>query len=39
VDSLACPVCGNSMDWDSKWEAFICTKHGKKGIYEIITED
>jgi hypothetical protein len=38
VDKLACPVCGNSMDWDSKWEAFICTKHGKKGIYEIINE-
>ena len=38
VESLACPVCGNSMTWDSKWEAFICTKHGKKGIYEIISE-
>ena len=38
VESLACPVCGNPMSWDSKWEAFICNKHGKKGIYEIIDE-
>ena len=36
---LACPECGQSMDWDSKWEAFICTKHGKKAIYEIVTDD
>jgi len=38
VDSLACPVCGNPMDWDSKWEAFICLKHGKRAIYELVTE-
>ena len=38
VENLACPVCGNSMIWDSKWEAFICEKHGKKGIYEIIND-
>ena len=36
VESLACPVCGNPMLWDSKWEAFTCTKHGKKAIYEIV---
>ena len=38
IDSLACPVCGNPMQWDSKWEAFICEKHGKKAIYEIVNE-
>ncbi len=39
ISHLACPVCGNSMDWDSKWEAFICNKHGKKAIYEIANKD
>lgn len=38
IDSLACPVCANPMAWDSRWEAFICQKHGKKAIYEIVTE-
>jgi hypothetical protein len=38
IDSLACPVCGNSMEWDKAWEAFICVKHGKKAIYEIVSE-
>ena len=38
IESLACPVCGNAMTWDSKWEAFICVKHGKKAIYEIVDE-
>jgi len=36
VESLACPECGNPMIWDSKWEGFICSKHGKKAIYEIV---
>ena len=39
IDSLACPECGNAMTWDSKWEAFICVKHGKKAIYEITNRD
>ena len=38
IESLACPICGNPMEWDSKWEAFICVKHGKKAIYEMISE-
>ena len=38
IDSLACPVCGNPMTWDSLWEAFTCTKHGKKAIYEVIQQ-
>ncbi len=38
IESLACPVCGNPMEWDSAWEAFICLKHGKKAIYEVVTE-
>jgi len=38
IDSLACPVCANPMEWDSKWEAFICQKHGKKAIYELVSE-
>ena len=38
IDSLACPVCGNPMDWDPRWEAFICLKHGKRAIYELVTE-
>ena len=36
IESLACPECANPMSWDSKWEAFICTKHGKKAIYEVV---
>jgi len=39
IEQLACPVCGNPMDWDSNWEAFICVKHGKKGIYELVDSD
>jgi hypothetical protein len=39
IESLACPVCGNPMEWDSKWEAFICEKHGKKAIYEMVPGD
>jgi len=38
IEVLACPVCGNPMNWDPLWEAFICTKHGKKGIYEIVQQ-
>jgi len=38
ITSLACPVCGNPMTWDNKWEAFICVKHGKKAIYEIVNK-
>jgi len=38
ITSLACPVCGNPMTWDSKWEAFICVKHGEKAIYEIVNK-
>jgi len=36
IESLACPECKNEMLWDSNWEAFICTKHGKKAIYELV---
>ncbi len=39
ITQLACPECGNPMEWDSNWEAFICQKHGKKGIYEIVDSD
>ena len=39
IESLACPVCNNPMEWDSRWEAFICKKHGKKSIYEIVIEE
>ena len=39
IVQLACPVCANPMEWDSKWEAFICEKHGKKGIYELVDSD
>jgi hypothetical protein len=38
IVSLACPECDNEMSWDSKWEAFICEKHGKKAIYEVVDE-
>ena len=38
IESLACPVCSNPMEWDSNWEAFVCFKHGKKAIYEIVKE-
>ena len=38
ITSIACPVCGNLMTWDNKWEAFICVKHGKKAIYEIVNK-
>jgi len=36
IESIACPECGNPMNWDSLWEAFTCTKHPKKAIYEVI---
>ena len=36
IESLACPECESPMSWDSKWEAFTCTKHGKKAIYEVV---
>ncbi len=39
IESLACPVCSNPMEWDGAWEAFICVKHGKKAIYEVVTEN
>ena len=38
IINLACPICGNPMSWDSKWEAFICEKHGKKAIFEMVSE-
>jgi len=39
IINLACPECGNPIEWDNKWEAFICHKHGKKAIYEIVDTD
>ena len=39
IVNLACPVCSNPMEWDPRWEAFICMKHGKKAIYEIVKKD
>ena len=38
IESLACPECKNEMFWDSNWEAFTCTKHGKKAIYELVVK-
>ena len=38
IINIACPICENPMDWDGSWEAFICLKHGKKAIYEIVNE-
>jgi Tol biopolymer transport system component len=35
IESLACPECKNEMFWDANWEAFTCTKHGKKAIFEL----
>ena len=39
IVSLACPVCGNPMDWNDAWEGFICEKHGKKAIFELVESD
>jgi hypothetical protein len=39
IENLACPVCGNPMSWDSKWEGFICEKHGDKAIFEMVNKD
>jgi hypothetical protein len=36
IESIACPECGNPMKWDSLWEAFTCTKHPKKAIFEVV---
>ncbi|MFO7676976.1 MAG: hypothetical protein R6V50_01125 [Thermoplasmatota archaeon] len=36
IDSIECPICGNPMEWDTKWEAFTCLKHDKKAIYEVV---
>ena len=38
IVNLACQVCGSLMEWDKIWEAFICEKHGKKAIHEIISK-
>jgi len=38
IESLACPVCKSPMGWDSCWEAFICTKHGTRAIYEVVKQ-
>lgn len=38
IESLACPVCNSPMEWDSNWEGFVCLKHGKKAIYELVNE-
>jgi hypothetical protein len=38
IESLACPECKNEMFWDDNWEAFTCTKHGKKAIYELVVK-
>jgi tRNA(Ile2) C34 agmatinyltransferase TiaS len=39
IESLACPVCGNPMEWDKAWEAFRCLKHGEKAIYELVKKE
>lgn len=36
IESITCPECKNEMLWDDNWEAFACTKHGKKAIYELV---
>jgi hypothetical protein len=38
IESLVCPVCKSPMEWDKIWEAFVCEKHGKKAIYEIVSK-
>ena len=38
IETLACPECKNEMYWDDNWEAFTCTKHGKKAIYELVVK-
>jgi len=38
IETIACPECNNEMHWDDKWEAFTCTKHGKKAIYELVVK-
>jgi hypothetical protein len=38
IKEIACPICGNQMKWDKIWEAFICEKHNKKAIYEIVSK-
>ena len=38
IESIACPICGNAMKWDSNWEGFVCEKHGKRAIYEIVNK-
>ncbi len=39
ITSIACPECGEPMTWDSNWEGFVCNKHGKKAIYEIVEKE
>jgi hypothetical protein len=38
IETLVCPECKNEMYWDDNWEAFTCTKHGKKAIYELVVK-
>ena len=37
IKSIACPECGEDMVWDGKWEAFVCTRHPKRLVYEIVS--
>ncbi len=36
IESLACPECGSPINWNKLWDAFVCEKHGKKAIYEVV---
>lgn len=38
IESIACPVCNAPMKWSTAWEGFVCEKHGKKAIFEIIKQ-
>jgi hypothetical protein len=38
IEILACPICNSPITWNNTWEAFICEKHGKKAIYEIVSK-
>jgi len=36
VTKIKCPECGNILEVDKKWLAFICTNHDKKRIWEVV---
>jgi hypothetical protein len=39
VAAIECPECKRPIEWDDKWQGFICKRPchpGRKGVYEMV---